>query len=213
MSRFFITRPRENSSITHPSVFFIPVLEYESVPFHLNHLGAFVLTSQKAARIAVDSKLPKEASYYCVGMITKNILSKNGYPFVFSPKVENVENLITFIRQTHSSAVPLCYLSGEIIKHPLDLEPLGFTCERHIVYRTVPLKINLNLLRQKDSIVFYSRRSYDLFINSAQNLKNTLKTCRAIFIFPMPDDNFKWGERLVLKTTNDMLTLIGNDYG
>lgn len=222
---FVITRPRENWSkcLASKNFLFLPVFRYKnrrSVKFAYNKKTVFILTSQQASKWIIKNNLSKQNIYYCVGKKTAEFLKENNFINVFYPTVSTVKNLITYIIERHVCGQNYIYLSGHIIKTPLDLKlkNAGLSCVRHIIYETKtithPLK-EILALNISYGFLFYSIQSYKIFIENLHQ-ENMMDVCRnscAIFILPHRTKGFvfnvihdiKWKNYGVFQDTQSFL--------
>lgn len=173
--KIIITRPKENIEQYPPdlNIEFMPVFEYKRSKktniIDCIKKRAFILTSQEASRFVVENNFSKEAVYYCVGKTTAQFLLRNHFNCVVENKGVGALDLLDLIYQVHDKKIPLHYLSGKIIKHPLHelLNNNGFNCTRHVVYETVQLEVDINHFKDDEGvIVFYSYGTYEFFLNS-----------------------------------------------
>lgn len=217
----YITRPAETVDsflLKNKNVQFLPIMRYIDFPLTLQDVEPYqhlIFTSQYAALLYLQNGFPKKKAY-CVGAKTAKVIQG------IYPKQTGVQYLIDFICEQHNPLEPLLYLSGEIIKHPLDthLQELGFVCHKKIIYKTEPIVQDLSVLPENFCVVFYSRQTYLYFMDlvHVQKMHSHIKKAIAIFVNPHPstsiflnEDTLHWKKILSFKDTQDVLSFIQGD--
>ncbi|MDP2193960.1 MAG: uroporphyrinogen-III synthase [Alphaproteobacteria bacterium] len=231
---FIITRPEVHTTelkqqLQGYPVTFLPVMKFEDYPDVLEHAATqvcdYIVTSPFVAKKMRDYPFDRNAYYYCVGQITANILGEF-LPHVYAPCAQNAHSLEQFIVQHHKperSDRLLVYLSGAEIRRPIHLSLMdqGIMCERLIAYDTKSMTHDLTHLfsgTRPKCIVFYSKRSYDLFIANVRmnGMVDKLAMHQALWVLPDSDhtklknycDDTIWKDVKTLPSTIDLIHYI-----
>ncbi|MBT4204090.1 uroporphyrinogen-III synthase [Hyphomicrobiales bacterium] len=193
--RFILTRPMEDSlhlgslmENLHHDVLIDPMLEIEFIKndFDIKEINCFIITSRYAAhsllKIHNINKL-KNKIFFCIGIATRNILINYGFKNIHHANGTS-EDLLEIITSHSIKNNKFLYIRGADINCDICkiLNNFGISTSEEIVYKAnsatallmeTVTAINNNTI---DGIIFYSKRTAEIFINLIKINKLSNKT-------------------------------------
>jgi uroporphyrinogen-III synthase len=174
--RILVTRPLPQAEVTADQIranggdpVIEPLMTIRDHPENLPNttFSAILTTSQEAIKALALTTTPRQTPLWCAGKRSKLLAHELGFTNVRAPETSGAQGLLEdFMARMDPSTGPILYASGDVITLDLatELALRGYDCTRAILYSTEAAESLSQPLEELDGIVFFSKRSVDIFL-------------------------------------------------